>query len=103
MPAATKPAPGSITKKKLTPLQAAEQWLKADTAIARNKPLREEAAAVLREHFAKTRTTEFKDLVQVVTTPGRRILDQPRVREFLGKKLQQFQKTTEPSKSIARL
>lgn len=79
------------TKKKLSVEQAAQQWLRARRDIKKHKALLEEAAEVLLAHFTKTGRKAYKDLVGL-TTSTREILDQSKVRAFLGKKLPQFQK-----------
>jgi hypothetical protein len=93
--------PGVVTKKELTVAQAADQWEKAKRAQEKQKPLLEEAAAVLKAHFEKTGDTEYDGRIQLVTTPSKLVLDQSKVREYLGKKLSKFQKRTAASKSLA--
>jgi hypothetical protein len=96
-------APGDITKRKLTLAQAADQWEKAKRLIDVQKPLLEEAAEVLLEHFERTGRATYKDRIALVIGSSRLILDQAKVRAFLGKKLPDFQKRTEPSKSLTLL
>lgn len=95
--------PATLTKKKLTLAQAAEQWERSKRDIESAKPLLEEAAEVLHAHFAKTGRTTYSDRIALVTTPGRLILDQPKVRAFFGAKLKSFQKRTAPSQSLTLL
>jgi hypothetical protein len=67
------------------------------------KPQLEEARAVLLEHFEKTGRTTYKGKIALVTGAAKLVLDQAKVREFLGKRLGEFQKRTEPSKSLTLL
>jgi uncharacterized membrane-anchored protein YhcB (DUF1043 family) len=92
-----------VIKKKLTVAEAAEQWVTCKREMDRLKPQLEEAAAVMLEHFAKTGRSQYKGIVGVVTNAGRLVLDQKKVREFLGGRLGEFQKRTEPSKSLTIL
>jgi 3-oxoacyl-ACP reductase-like protein len=100
---ATATKPGTVTKKPLSLAQAADQWEKAKRTIDRQKPLLEEAAEVLKEHFEKTGKTTYKDRIALVTGAARLVLDQAKVRVYLGKRLPEFQKRTEPSKSLTLL
>lgn len=100
---APKTAPKGATKKKLTVDQAGEQWVKAKRAMARQKGLLEESAEVLLEHFEKTGKKTWKDRIALVTTPGRLILDQGKVRAYFGAKLSKYQTRTKPSKSLSLL
>jgi hypothetical protein len=93
----------TVTKKKLTVAQAAEQWERCKRQQDEIKPQLEEAAAVLKEHFEKTGRTSYKGRIALVTNAGKLVLDQAKVREFLGKRLGEFQKRTEPSKSLTLL
>jgi hypothetical protein len=99
MPTAMKP--GDIVKKNLTVAQAEEQWIKADDRIARDKVLKEEAGAVLAAHLEKKGITRYKR-VELVTAKASRVLDQPAVKAFLGKKIDRFMKWTDPSPRGAR-
>jgi streptogramin lyase len=96
-------APKGPTKKKLTVDQAGEQWVKAKRAIARHNALAAEAAEVLFEHFEKTGKKTWRDRIALVTNPPKSILDQPKVKAFLGAKLPQFMKRTQSSKSLSLL
>ena len=93
----------TVTKSKLTVAEAATQWERAKLEIERQKPLLEEAAPVLLAHFEKTGRSTYKDRIAVTTNPPKLLLDQPKVREFLGARLPEFQKRTEPSKSLSLL
>jgi hypothetical protein len=93
----------TVTKKKLTVAEAAEQWERAKRTIDAAKPELEEARAVLLDHFEKTGRTTYKGKIALVTTAAKLVLDQAKVREFLGKRLGEFQKRTEPSKSLTLL
>jgi urease gamma subunit len=92
-----------VTKKKLTVAEAADQWVSCKRQMDALKPQLEEAAAVLHAHFEKTGRTSYKGIVALVTNAGRLVMDQAKVREFLGKRLPEFQKRTEPSKSLTLL
>jgi hypothetical protein len=91
-----------ISKTKLTLTQAEEQWVTAKTEIARHEALRDEAAAVLLGHFEKTGKPSFKR-VGWKWNGGQLILDQPKVREFLGDKLSRYQKRTDRSRGLQLL
>jgi hypothetical protein len=82
-----------VTKKQLTLTQAADQWEQAKRAIDKNKPLLEEAAAVLKDHFEKTGRRTFRDRIAYAVST-RTVLDQQKVREFLGRRLPDFQSTS---------
>jgi uncharacterized membrane-anchored protein YhcB (DUF1043 family) len=92
-----------VTKRKLTVAEAAEQWASCKRQMDELKPQLEEAAAVMLEHFEKTGRSTYKDMIALVITPSKLILDQPKVREFLGKRLAEFQKRTKASKSLTLL
>ncbi|MEA2255572.1 MAG: hypothetical protein QOG35_1617 [Solirubrobacteraceae bacterium] len=96
-------AASRVTKKKLSVAQAADQWEAAKRAIEKQKALLEEAAPILKAHLEKTGRKTYKDRIALITTPAKLILDQPKVREFLGKRLGEFQKRTEPSTSLTLL
>ncbi len=93
----------TATKRKLTLAEAAEQWENAKREIDRLKPLLEEAAPVLFDHFDRTGRATYRDRIALVTRGGSLVLDQPKVREFLGARLGEFQKRTEPSRSLSLL
>lgn len=90
-------------KRKLTLAEAAEQWETAKREIDRCKPLLEEAAPVLLAHFEKTGRSTYRDRIALTLGASKLVLDQAKVREFLGEKLSQFQKRTEPSRSLSLL
>src|SRR4051812_32513766 len=92
--------PGRVTKKKLTFTQAVEQWVKAKRAMERQKALLEEAAPIVEAGMEQRDVDEYGDVV-LIKTPSKLILDQPKVREFLGRQLSRFQKRTEPSTSLS--
>lgn len=93
----------TVTKKKLTVAEAADQWEEAKLGMEALKPQLEEAAEVLKAHFEKTGRTSYKDRIALITTAPKLILDQEAVRAFLGKRLGEFQKRTKPSKSLSLL
>ena len=92
-----------VTKRKLTLQDAAAQWETAKREIDRCKPLLEEAAPVLLAHFEKTGRSTYRDRIALTLGASKLVLDQSKVREFLGEKLSQFQKRTEPSRSLSLL
>ncbi len=92
-----------VSKRRLTLTEAAEQWEKAKREIDRAKPLLEEAAPILLEHFEKTGRSTYRDRIALTVGSARLVLDQAKVREFLGDRLSQFQKRTEPSRSLTLL
>lgn len=93
----------TVTKKRMTLGQAADQWERAKREIDRLKPQLEEAAAVLLEHFQKTGRKTFRDRIGLVQGPPRTILDQAKIREFLGAQLHKFQKRSTPKPSLTLL
>lgn len=93
----------TVTKSKLTVAAAAEQWEAAKRELERQKALLDEAAPVLLEHFEKTGRKTYKDRVALVQGPARTILDQSKVREFLGARLAEFQKKSLPKPSLSLL
>lgn len=97
MPEAT----GRVTKKKLTVAQAADQWEGAKRTIDKQKPLLDEAAEVLKEHFAKTGRHTYKDRI-AYSESSRLSLDQGKVKTFLGRRLGEFQKRV-PTRSLSLL
>lgn len=92
-----------ISKRKLTLTEAASQWETARREIDRCKPLLEEAAPVLLEHFERTGRSTYRDRIAIVIGSSKLVLDQAHVREFLGERLGEFQKRTEPSRSLSLL
>lgn len=96
-------APERVSKKKLTLAEAADQWEAATRMIDEQKPLREEAAEVLLEHFERTGRASYHDRIALVRGPARLILDQAKVRAYLGSKLSDFQKRSKPSRSLTLL
>lgn len=92
-----------ITKTKLTLAQAAEQWEQAKRAIAAARPLLDEAAPVIVAHLEKTGRRSYKGRIALTLPPPRRILDQAAVREFLGPKVREFERTSTPRPSLALL
>ncbi len=90
-PARQADAASLLTKRKLTLSAAADQWEKAKREIDRQKPLLEEAAGVLLAHFEKTDRATYRDRI-ALSTSSRLVLEQAKVREFLGARLGEFQK-----------
>lgn len=103
-PAAAAPATAPrITKRALTLAEAADQWERAKRVIDAATPELEEAAEVLLAHFEKTGRRTYKDRIALTIGSARLILDQAKVRAFLGKRLPDFQKRTKPSRSLTLL
>lgn len=96
----TTPRPGEIRKRRLSAAQAADQWENSTREMARHKALREEAAEVLIPHLARTVSKVYKDRIRLVVTTGNLVLDQEKVRAFLGKRLPKFQKRSKGSKYL---
>jgi hypothetical protein len=93
-PARAPVTPRALRKRKLTIAQAVDQWCETTRAIEGLKGLREEAAKVLLENAERTGRRTFKDRIAVVQTGGSLVLDQAKVREYLGEKLADFQTRT---------
>ncbi len=99
-----KPAtPRRLQKRKLTLAEAAKQWEQAKRESERQKGLLEEAAGVLLAHFEKTGRGAYKGRIGWSWRGGSLVLDQPKVREFLGDRLTEFQKRTDRSRSLTLL
>jgi hypothetical protein len=103
MATATLQAPSRVSKRSLTLREAADQWATCRQEMDRLKPLLDESAAVLLDHFAKTKKRTYGDRIVLVISAPKLVLDQARVREFLADRLPQFQKRTEPSRSLSLL
>ncbi len=95
--------PRRLQKRKLTLSQAAEQWEQAKREVEAQKGLLEEAAGVLLAHFERTGRCAYKDRIGWSWRGGSLVLDQPKVREFLGDRLTEFQKRTDCSRSLTLL
>lgn len=93
----------TVQKSKLSVAEAADQWVAAKREMARQKALIDEAAPVLLKHFEKTGKRTYKDLIALVQGPARTILDQQKVREFLGARLSEFQTQSVPRPSLSLL
>lgn len=94
--------PGTVTKKKLTVAQAHDQWVKGELMRRRAKAMLDEATPVLKAHLEKSDRGSYKR-VGLVRNAARRVLDQPKVKAFLGKKVDDYMKSTEPSTSLTLL
>ncbi len=97
------PTPKRLQKRKLTLADAADQWEKAKRETERQKPLLEEAAAVLLAHFETTERGSYKDRIGWSWTGGGLVLDQAAVRAYLGAKVGDFQKRAKRSRSLKLL
>lgn len=102
MATATAPEP-RLAKRELTTAEAAEQFVAADLEAERQAALKKEAAAVLKAYFAKTGRTKYKQLVELRQGADRTVLDQDKIKEFLGERLPDFQTRVTPAPSISRV
>jgi hypothetical protein len=101
---ADRPARAAVTRpRKLTVAQAIDQWAETTLAIEGLEALRKEAAKVLLDSAERTGRRTFKDRIAVVQTGGSLVLDQARVRDYLGEKLADFQKRTKMGLSLKLL
>src|SRR5690349_9129817 len=92
--------PPRLQKRKLTLAEAADQWENAKREIERQKPLLEEAGAVLLAYFDRTGRGAYKNRIGWSWTGGGLVLDQAKVREFLGSRLGEFQKRSTRTRSL---
>lgn len=97
------PTPKAMQKRKLTLAAAIEQWEQTTNAIDGLNILRKEAAEVLLDHAERTGRRTFKDRIAVVQSGGSLILDQAKVREYLGARLIDFQTRTKTGWSLKLL
>ncbi|MGD0386403.1 MAG: hypothetical protein ABSB73_09740 [Solirubrobacteraceae bacterium] len=102
-PAKTPPAPARATKRKLTIAEAADRWEHARRETDRLKGDLAEAAEVLDAYFERTGRLTYKDRIVRNRTGGTLVLDQSKVREFLGARLQEFQTRTKLGWSLKLL
>jgi predicted membrane metal-binding protein len=79
-----------VTKKKLTLAQHAAQFLKAKRLERQAKALRDESDPALKAYFKRTGKTAYKGIGYSKST--NQILDQRKVKEFLGPRLERFMK-----------
>jgi hypothetical protein len=103
MATATLPAPSRVSKRSLTLAEAGDQWITCRQEMDRLKPLLEESAAVLLDHFAKTKKRTYRDRIILVIGAPKLVLDQGKVRCFLAERLGEFQKKTAPTRSLTLL
>jgi hypothetical protein len=96
-------APARLQKRKLTLTEAADQWEKAKREMERQKPLLEEAGAILLAYFDRTGKGCYRDRIGWTWSGGGLVLDQAAVREFLGSRLHEFQKRAARSRSLRLL
>jgi hypothetical protein len=94
---------GPKAGKKLTVDQAGEQWVKAKKAIEAAGPKLEEAEEVLLAHFERSGKKTWRDQIVLTMTTSRKILDQDKVKKFLGPKLPKFMKRTKPNPKLSLL
>ena len=104
---ARKPKPGEVTKRKLTIAEAADEWEFTEVELrklaAKAAPLKarhQAAEEVLLAHFDRTGNATYKGRISWHWTTPRRILDQPKIRTFLGPKLAEFETKTEPKRVL---
>ena len=84
----------SAKSRKLTIAKAVDQWAECTLAIEGLTILKKEAADVLLKHAEKTGRRSFRDRIAVVRTGGSLVLNQAKVREYLGAQLVDFQSRT---------
>jgi len=101
--AAVKPTPGTLKKTKLTVAQAADMWLMADAAIRHQTAVKEEAAEVMHAYFVRTKRHVYQDKISRERTGNTLILDQAKVRAYLGARLREFQTRTKSGWTLKRL
>lgn len=101
----TKPRKAATPKalKKMTLGEAIERWAETTRAIEGLQLVRKQAEEILLEHAQRTGRRSFKDLIAVVQTGGSYVLDQPRVKEFLGERVSEFMKKTKLGLSLKLL
>lgn len=97
------PTPKRLQKRKLTLSDAADQWERAKREMERQKPLLEEAAEVLLAHFERTGRSTYRDRIALILGGGSLVLDQAKIRAFLGERLHEFQTRTAQSRSLRLL
>jgi hypothetical protein len=104
------PTPKRLQKRKLTLPEAADQYERADDAliklgekVATLEAERDEAEEVLLAHFDKTENAHYRHRIGWEWTPTRLILDQAKVKKFLGEQLRKYQKRTESKRKLTRL
>jgi hypothetical protein len=97
------PAPARVSKRKLTVAEAADRWEHARRETDRLKGELAEAAAVLDAYFERTGRLTYKNRILRNRTGGTLVLDQGKVREFLGVRLQEFQSRTKLGWSLKLL
>lgn len=95
--------PKRLSKRELTLPEAAEQWCKAKRATTRAKAQLEEAAPILLAHFEKTGDQDYADCVGWNWTGGALVLDQGKIRAFLGPQLAKYQTRAGRSRSLTLL
>lgn len=93
----------NVTKKRMTITEAADQWERCKREMDRLKPQLEEAAAIVLAHLQKTAKTNYRGRIGLVQGASRLILDQAKVREFLGAQLHKYQKRITPKPSLTLL
>jgi hypothetical protein len=91
------------TTTKLTVAEAADQWENADREIERLQALKKQAAPVLLDYFERTKRTAYKKRIALTRSASRTILDQAKVKAFLGDRLADFQTRSTPKPSLTRL
>lgn len=95
----------SISARKLTLAEAADQWEHAKREIDRLMPQLKEAASVLLEHFERTGRLTYKGRIGLTIGAARLILDQGKVTKYLSSLglLEDYQKRSTPSRSLTLL
>jgi hypothetical protein len=88
------PTPKALQKRKITLAQATATWAETTRAMEGLKGLRDEAATVLLEHAERTGRRTYGDQIAVQPSGGSLVLDQEKVRDYLGARLRDFQRRT---------
>lgn len=93
-----------VTKRELSRSEAAEQFISATRELALQKARVAEAAAVLLPFLQSKRPSpdgqrRYKG-VRLKWSSSSTVLDQPKVKAFLGERLPEFQRRTEPAPGL---
>jgi hypothetical protein len=94
--------PGEITERKYTVGQAADAWLAAGDAKRDADAIQKKTGAIVKAHLLKTGKKSFKG-IRLKATGGGWVLDTDKVKEFLGKRLSEFQKRQAPGHTLERV
>jgi hypothetical protein len=87
--------PGEIKKRPLGIVAAEKQYVDAEVEIKKQKARQKEAGAAIEEYLDKACKDEYKR-VERVTAQATEVLDQDKVKAFLGAKVKKYLKWTDP-------